>query len=312
MAYDVIQTADLGYIVVGYTESFGAGDKDVWILKLLSNGNLDWERTYGGSDSVNLGEEAYSVFETSDGGYILSGMATSFTVDDNPDCWILKLNSDGSMNWEATYGGDNFEWCKSVIETSDNYYVAVGLLQSPSFDNDVYMLKLNSSGGINIQRRYGAGSNNDEEGQAVIEDSDGNYVIAASSDNDGAGLLDGYLLKVSLTLGSIIWQKTYGGTNDDYFYDLVETTTGSLAVVGYTGSFGAGSHDLFFGKVDSDGSIGGTCSIENDATAAESPDNLIPEDNAESTSTGNAVSVNDMSLSVSDTSFTVENQCIGQ
>lgn len=95
-AYSVQQTSDGGYIVAGYTHSFGAGSYDFWVLKLNSTGLVEWQKTYGGRND----DLAQSIEQTSDGGYILAGGTASFGAG-GPDFWLVKLGADGDIIWDA-------------------------------------------------------------------------------------------------------------------------------------------------------------------------------------------------------------------
>ncbi len=144
VAYSIQRTSDGGYIVAGYTTSFDAGGRDVYILKLDSNGNKVWERTYGGSDW----DEAYSIQRTSDGGYIVAGYTTSFDAGGR-DVYILKLDSNGNKVWERTYGGSNWDGAYSIQQTSDGGYIVAGGTGSVfDFNMDVYILKLDRNGNL--------------------------------------------------------------------------------------------------------------------------------------------------------------------
>ncbi|MFC2042074.1 M24 family metallopeptidase [Chloroflexota bacterium] len=108
------QTSDGGYIVAGYTESFGAGDEDIWVIKLASNGDVEWQKTYGGSDV----ERARSIQQTTDGGYIVAGYTMSFGAGEG-DFWLLKLTSNGNVEWQKTYGGSDWDLARCIRQTSD-------------------------------------------------------------------------------------------------------------------------------------------------------------------------------------------------
>ena len=94
-AYSIQQTSDGGYVVAGYTNSSGAGSFDFWVLKLDENGDISWQKIYGGSN----GDSAKSIQQTSDGGYIVTGNTTSFGAG-NYDLWVLKLDGNGNVSWQ--------------------------------------------------------------------------------------------------------------------------------------------------------------------------------------------------------------------
>ena len=120
-ASSVQQTSDDGYILAGVTESYGAGNGDLWLVKTDSEGNEQWNRTFGGTDY----EWAESVQQTSDGGYILAGDTMSYDTG-NGDFWIVKTDSKGNKEWDRTFGGVNVCHAPSVQQTSDSGYILAG------------------------------------------------------------------------------------------------------------------------------------------------------------------------------------------
>ncbi|HOQ40376.1 MAG TPA: hypothetical protein PK561_08220, partial [Fervidobacterium sp.] len=140
--YSIQQTTDGGYIVAGWTNSFGVGNSDVYVLKLNSDGSLEWQKTFGGNGE----DQATSIQQTTDGGYIVAGGTTSFGAG-NYDVYVLKLNSDGSLAWQKTSGGNGGDWALSIQQTTDEGYIVAGYTNSfGSGDYDVYILKLDSNG----------------------------------------------------------------------------------------------------------------------------------------------------------------------
>lgn len=139
------QTTDGGYVVAGYTRSFGAGSNDFWVLKLSPNGSIEWQRLYGGSHA----DYARSVEQTSDGGYVIAGDTWSYGAGGG-DLWILKLDSDGLIEWQRTYGGqESYETAYSLQIITDGVYVVAGYTR-PTYqdDYDFFILKVYSEGEI--------------------------------------------------------------------------------------------------------------------------------------------------------------------
>jgi hypothetical protein len=243
------ETGDGGYVVVAFTGSFGTGNNDSWILKLTSSGDIEWQRTYGGSDSHNY---PYSFQITSDGGYIVAGGAYSFSAEDY-DAWVLKLTSSGDIEWKNTYGGGSGDRALSIQQTEDGGYIVAGWTHSfGAGGSDLWILKLTSSGDIEWQRTYG-GSTSDNA-YSVQQTSDGGYIVAGETESFGAGNDDIWVLKLSST-GTIDWQRTYGGSGDDWGEYIRETSDGGYIVAGATESFGAGLADLWVLKLTSSGDI---------------------------------------------------------
>jgi len=161
-AYSIQQTVDAGYIVTGQTSSFGAGNTDIWVLKLNSDGTVAWQKTYGGSDA----DAAYSIQQTADAGYALTGETWSFGTDplrilrsgttNSGDIWILKLNSDGSVTWQKTYGGNGADSALSIDQTLDTGYIVAGVTSSfgaPSAN--LWVSKIDAGGGISACTNMG-------------------------------------------------------------------------------------------------------------------------------------------------------------
>ena len=186
----IYQTSDGGYIIAGNTYSFGVGADDVWILKLNLLGEVEWQKTYGGNENENV----YSIQQTSDGGYILAGYSSSFGSN-SPDLWIFKIDSEGDIEWNKTYGGSKKETANSIQQTFDGGYIIAG--ETKSFgagSSDIWILKLNFWGDIEWEKTYGG--NQDEEASFIQQTYDGGYIIAGSTDTYGAGKRDFLILKL--------------------------------------------------------------------------------------------------------------------
>ena len=139
-ALSIQQTQDGGYIVVGYTSSFGVGNWDIYVIKLDANGDNVWEKTYGGSGY----DIAYSIQQTSDGGYIIAGKTGDFY---SGDVYIIKLDKDGNKMWEKTFGGSGDDGAYSIQQTSDGGYIVAGLINSfGARGYDVYVIRMDSVG----------------------------------------------------------------------------------------------------------------------------------------------------------------------
>lgn len=138
------QTSDGGYVVTGYTYSFGAGEADIWILKINENGNIIWQKAYGGNND----DVGASVQQTPDGGYIVSGHSNSFGTG-NTDGWLMKLDTSGNIQWQRTYGGLGYDYTDSIQQTSDGGYIVAGHTNSfGAGDSDLWILKIDSEGNI--------------------------------------------------------------------------------------------------------------------------------------------------------------------
>jgi len=244
-AFTIQQTSDGGFIVIGDTQSFGAGGYDAWVLKLGSDGTVEWQKTYGGtSDDYGL-----CIQQTSDDGYIMAGGTHSFGAGLS-DIWVLKLGSDGSIQWEKTYGRSGYDCSSSdrfsIIQTNDGGYIIGGGYYI------FCVIKLSSIGDIEWQKTYGGSGN--EEAYSIQQTSDGGYIVSGYTDSFGAGASDIWILKLSST-GSTEWQKTYGDTGYDDAYSIQQTTDGGYIVAGKTDPSGPTYADAWILKLTSTGSI---------------------------------------------------------
>jgi hypothetical protein len=186
-AYSVQQTSDGGYIVAGRTLSSSASSWDVFLIKTDANGNIQWAKTYGGTDW----DEASSVQQTSDGGYIVAGLTYSFGVG---DIFLIKTDANGNIIWTKTYGGTNYDYAYSVQQTSDGGYIVAGSTDSFGADSvDILLIKTNANGNIQWAKTYG-GTRNDYA-YSVQQTSDGGYIVAGYTNSFGAGGYDIFLIK---------------------------------------------------------------------------------------------------------------------
>ncbi|MFZ8835368.1 MAG: T9SS type A sorting domain-containing protein, partial [Candidatus Caldipriscus sp.] len=249
-AYSVQQTSDGGYIVAGITSSFGAGGSDIFLIKTDASGNIQWAKTYGGTDY----DRAYSVQQTSDGGYILAGITSSFGAGDY-DIFLIKTDANGNVQWAKTYGGTDYDRAYSVQQTSDGGYIVAGWIYSFGAGlSDVFLVKTDASGNIIWAKTYGGG--NYDVAYSVQQTSDGGYIVAGYTASFGAGSDDIFLIKTDVN-GNIIWAKTYGETGGDYAFSVQQTSDDGYIVAG-------SMNDVFLIKTDANGNIG-SCSIVQNA-----------------------------------------------
>jgi hypothetical protein len=279
---DVIATPDYGFILAGSSLSDKTGNKsqqangdlDYWIWKMKENGDLDWQKSFGGSGNDFL----QSVRLTTDGGFILAGVSASkgpneeSKTDGNKkdkcrggdDFWIIKLDAAGNEQWQKTIGGMSQEKLKSVCPTKDGGYILGGSSSSPkpssgmerypeelaqygekkseAYGNmDYWLVKLDDKGKIVWQKTYGGIY--EDELRNIEATNDGGYIIGGYSNSpesgnktdDNKGVGDYWILKLDKE-GSITWQKTIGGNQDDQLYVVHQTYDGNYVVGGNSNS----------------------------------------------------------------------------
>ncbi|NUN09493.1 MAG: T9SS type A sorting domain-containing protein [Ignavibacteriaceae bacterium] len=259
-AYAVQQTADGGYIIAGYTKSFGSGLMDAYLIKADSLGNFVWERMFGGAQD----DEAYGVLQASDGGYIIAGATSSFGAGSR-DAFLIKTDANGTELWRKTFGGLSSDGARNVQKTSDGGFILSGWTFSlgPAAVGNAVLYKADSLGNQQWAKAYGG--TDVDRGLYVQQTSDGGYIFTGYTASVGAGNDDAWVVKTD-NLGNEAWSKTFGGTVRDYGNSIALTPDGGCIITGYTISFGAGGDDLWMIKLNSTGTeewrklLGGTAS----------------------------------------------------
>jgi hypothetical protein len=239
--YQVRQTNDGGYVLIGATNSFGAGYSDVWLIKTDPFGDSLWTRTYGGTDY----DAGIAVAQTTDG-YIVAGQTRSFGAG-HYDVWLIKTDSSGDTLWTRTYGGTDYDGAGAVAQATDGYITAGQTRSFGAGGWDAWLVKTDSSGDTLWTRTYG-GTGTDI-GRSVVQTADSGFVIVGVTESSGAGSADVWLIKTN-ALGDTLWTRTFGGTGIDCGYSATQTVDSGYAVVGYTASFGAGSYDAWLVKTN--------------------------------------------------------------
>ena len=280
--FDLLQsiknTNDGGFILAGTSSSGNSFQKkeeskglsDFWVIKLDASGTEQWQRTIGGNGQ----DELVCAFQTKDGGYILGGSSSSSpssisnnTIDKkitasaktdlyskseksrgNMDYWIVKLDRQGVMEWQKTYGGEYADLLRSMEQTSDNGYILAGYSNSPisgdkteanNGSGDYWIVKLTDSGEIEWQKTYGA--EGDDQPYIIHQTADGGYITGGNSNSTGAltslgGIVgngtDFWLLRIDHE-GGVLWSKTFDFGKVDILTSLVENNNHTYLIGGH-------------------------------------------------------------------------------
>ena len=280
----IVQTLDGGFAVLGFTKSTdiavsaNAGSKDFWLLKLTSNGNLLWEKSFGFSGA----DYGTDLIETKEGGFLITGVLdvsasdgqgsakSTATKHSGGDYWAIKTDNTGALEWSRFFGGSFTEVPLGVLETDAHNFVIVGSSDSKDFNisnnkgsYDFWIIKISTEGTLLWEKSFG-GSEIDEA-KAITTTNDGNFIIVGDtrstdknvSKNNGAA--DIWVLKVSEE-GTLLWEKTIGGTNFDVARAVSRTQDNGYLISGSSRSLdngfeNKGQNDALILKIDKNGNL---------------------------------------------------------
>lgn len=284
----VITTSDGGYAMLGFSNSID-GDlmektipvNDYWLLKLDALGNLQWSKTYGGSKD----DRGQSLVQTIDGGFALTGYAMSDDGNGSNnegfhDNWVLKLDAQGNIEWEKSFGFSGHDHSYDILQTDDGGYYFVGFLDITSARADgntekggsltrhgvgeFWGTKIDDKGDLQW-RGYFGGSNNDRA-HSVVRSDDGGYVMAGFTESEDfdisntRGSYDFWVVKNDKN-GNLLWERSFGGSGIEIAQDIANTADGGYVITGNTFSTDAdvsnnkGESDIWLIKIDDEGSL---------------------------------------------------------
>ena len=248
IANSIIRTKDGGYAVAGFIWTIYAGKQDIWIIKLDENGNKEWDKTF----DKDKNDVAYSIIQTKDGGYAIAA-STGFKLWGEANCWVIKLDAKGNMEWENSFGGTGWDEIFSIIQTKDGGFITTGCVWSKGAGRgDVYVAKLNKRGDLIWDRTFG-GSENDEA-YSIVQTEDRGYVLTGFTVLEDTGDRNFWVIKLDKE-GNKVWDRTFGGTSEDWANSIIQTDDGGYAVAGWTKSMGAGKTDVWIVKLDKRGNL---------------------------------------------------------
>ena len=282
----VVATSDGGFAVLGYSQSMD-GDLlnksnisyDFWLIKYNFNGEQEWQKVYGGSSD----DRGYDIILSNDNNMVIFGSSKSADGDvssnaGSNDFWIAKISNSGAIIWEKSLGYNGSDNGYSVIQTIDNGYLLLGVLDVTASDGegnnrissyrhaggDYWAVKLDSNGILEWSRYFGG--NFTDTSYAACQTQGGDYIIIGSSDSNdidisnNKGTYDFWIIKIS-SEGNLIWEKSYGGSEIDEALDITPTTDGNFIVCGNTRSNNIdvssnnGAADIWILKITPNGEI---------------------------------------------------------
>jgi hypothetical protein len=277
------QTTDGGYIITGYTESFGNGDYDIWLIKTDSQGQEEWNQTFGGSGD----DKGYSVKQTDDEGFIILGSQYDNGINSG---MLIKTDNQGNQDWSKiinvsvvdgnvgstsgisfqktndngyiivgnglvkTDSEGNEEWINNDLSgysiglTNDDGYIFCGYSQNSQ--NNLLLVKFDENG--NSLWNSELGFSNPTEGRFIQQTEDGGYIITGHTNHDSNGSFDILLIKTH-SMGDTEWYNLFGGYGEDRGRSVQQTEDGGYIITGYTSSYGNGYADVWLIKTDSEG-----------------------------------------------------------
>ena len=243
--HNIQMTDDGGYIITGWTESYGDKSGDLWLIKTDSTGNEEWSKTFGGT-GIDGGDH---IILLEGRGYMFIGVTTSFGAG-GFDVWLIKTDSYGNEIWSDTLGGVYDDFINDVKKTVDGGYILVGNSQFSENDGDIWLLKFDSEWNLEWEQIIGDEEYN-ELACGIQQTSDNGFIITGSHRSMFiTGNQQGILLKVDFN-GAEEWRKLFGGSEEDWGNDILIISDGGYIVFGYSVSYGAGYKDGWVVKFSS-------------------------------------------------------------
>lgn len=257
-SYDLLQTNDGGYFFIGFLDITAAradgyeekgysltrhGVGEFWGTKIDAQGNIEWRRYFGGTNN----DRAHAVVQADDSGFVMAGFSESDDFDisntkGSYDFWVLKINSQGDLVWEHSFGGTGIEISQDIAKTEDGNYVVTGHtfsadtnISKNNGESDIWMIKIDDSGNLLWETTFGGSQFDAAENVSLA--GDGGFIISGNSKSSDADLTENegendiWVIKTDAN-GTLIWQKNYGGTGLDFGFDALQNQDGGILLVG--------------------------------------------------------------------------------
>ena len=243
---EVLESPNEGYIIIGTTRSVSNDTADAYVIRTDAAGDTLWTKIYGG----DLWDSGIAICPASDDGYVLAIASDSFDPG-NYDIYLVKINDTGDILWTKTYGGPETDYVHSLQATADGGYII--LAHTLSFGEgslDFYLVRVNQHGDTLWTKTYGGVES--DWGSAVQHTADGGFILGGDTRSFGNGENDVYLIKTN-TDGDTLWTRTYGGTEYDRAYHVIQASDNGYIIAATTESFGAQGQDCYLIKTNSAG-----------------------------------------------------------
>lgn len=243
--YSVVESVDGGFIISGWTLSFGVSGYDFLMIRTDSEGNVEWIKTHGGKGY----DDAYSILKCQDDRYIIAGVTDSYGSGDR-DILVIEINGEGEVLMSKTYGSECWEGAYNIIDTPDGNFLITGFIDSTGMgDCNVYVVKIDNDGNLLWENVYGKGMNS--TGRYSTPALDRGYLIAGTLSQTMGMQEDILIIKIDSS-GNQEWVNSYGGADWENVREILKISDGYL-VVGSTRSYGNGDYDVLLMKIDENG-----------------------------------------------------------
>lgn len=242
----VVHEAPDGFVLAGFTDSFGAGGFDFYLLKTDAEGNAEWSRTFGGPAD----DRCWALAARPDGGFLLAGETKSFGNGEE-DWYVVAVDDEGREAWSRTYGGERGDRCFSVAATGDGGFVLAGQTYSwGEGERDAYVARIDAEGKEEWSRIFGGAER--DLAHHVIRTSDGAFVLTGYTRTFGESPEDPYLIKLDPD-GNKIWTRVHSLPGGNRTLSGAETADGGLVFGGFTQDPSTGRSSALVLRTDRDG-----------------------------------------------------------
>ncbi|MFX1300088.1 MAG: hypothetical protein ACFFDE_04025 [Promethearchaeota archaeon] len=248
IGFGVVEVSSGGFACVGETQSSGAGDSDVWLVRTTADGSPLWSQTFGGLYS----ESGHVVLEVSTGGFAIAGYMQSIDTWSD-DIWLLRIGTSGNLLWNKTFGGLSRDRCESLVEVSSGGFALAGTTEyEGTVSGDFWLIRTTGAGAHLWNQTYGGTAQ--EVCEAMIEVDAGGFLMAGWTTSIGFGAADAWLVRTDAN-GNLLWSRNYGAKLNDKIYAVTEVSTGGFLLLGATRSYSVGETDVWVIRTDAFGNM---------------------------------------------------------